>query len=389
MNNDTSRIDAVRKARSLVDLLSLVDEIKQDIDKNKSIVSNIIKSLSQEISFDTRDNKPVRVAKWVIPKVSAIKKHQDVLNALYQNAEELDAVVSKLKQAFSGTKAKEALSAVLRLREEVDDKLNDAFDALAEIAQKHLPLEFQNFSDLLERYLLNNVAVSSYDESSKLYYVALGDNSSISFSCYFGYYGLVDDTGFKHLDFYIVATAIVDKNGNMTKYINAFPEFNIPGSYPVGKEVTTEHSAMQRVDMLLAAHKVAIEHKQLAFPISNQRAQSIGVKTLKGVAEVAVSEDKLVVVLQAGISEKIKQDIVASVIARLRSIVGTTNKVSFKYNYGKVNGKIAIQFVMTNSNPPGLKHKQSVINLGKLEELAYILDLTEQQVNAVKFALMS
>jgi hypothetical protein len=390
-----SRLEKIRRVRSVSDLLDIIKEIKADFSSNEKVVNNIISSLSgdEEIVFDrpAQTRKSARVVKFVAPKQAELQKHLTVITSLYNNVTELDAAEAMIKQSFAGNrKAADALKAIKALREEIDDKVNDAFDALSEIAEKHLPEDVQDFGDKLERHLIKSIDPSTFGDMTKSYYVSLGDvKGEIQFATYLGLHDLKDTKGYTHESFYIVLTSVLNKAGVLQFYVNAFPEFKLPGSYPVGREVTNDNAMKMRVDMLMAHNNFKTEHEKLAFPVSDKRAKGLGVTSLKGVESVAVVDDEMVLSLMPNTTQKQQVDIASAVIARLRSVVGASQGISFKYRLGRANNKPALKFILTPNDERGRINTDIRINTSKLEEIKHALNLNDSQVKALRFALQS
>lgn len=386
------RIEKIRKTRSVVDLMAIVEEIQKESTNNSKIVSNLIESLSaDEIYFDERrPEKSVTRVKIKVPAKGVLEKHLSVLNKLHANIEELDAAEALLKTGFAGNrKATEAFKAVKELRQDIDNKLNDAFDALNSLAEKHLPTEIQDFSDKLERYLIKNIPHQSYGDMHKEFYVAPGKaKDEIDFSCYISLDDLKDSKGYVHRDFYFVLTGVIDKTGNMRLHLNTFPEYKLPGSYPLGKEVANENAMKMRASMLLAHNNFELEHKKLTFPVSETKAKNLGLDSIKGVNQVFIHDDEMVLIIDPTVKDNKVTDLAGSIIARLRGVIGQQS-VHFKYTLGKAKGKRALKFILTPNEERGQVNKDLRINSAKLSELTHALDLKPAQVEALKHALQS
>lgn len=389
----SKRLEQIKKARSLNDIMSVIDDIAFEFKNSQAVVGRLINSLSAEISFDTRGTRPrtkVIDKEFVAPKAAVLQKHVDVVNKLYANVLELDAAEAMVKQAFVGNKKQPgALKAIAELKASVDASINDAFDALQEIANKHLPTGMTKFVDDVTSYIIDSLDAKTYKDVFRQVYVTYDpeDKDLLHFSQYIGIEALKTTEGFTFDQYYIVVTGVVDKEGRMTYYINSFPDFKVPGKYPIGKEVANIDAAKKRVSLLLSHNDFAVTADKLPMPIDDERAKTSGLTTLKGVEKVTVLNDELVVTLDTSVAtEAATQKILLAVMARLNSIAGTARSSKiFTYKMSKVRGKRTIKFILVPNVDKSTRH----INLEKLDEAAEFLNLTDTQKKAMRFALQS
>lgn len=389
----SKRLEQIKKARSLNDVMSVIDDIAFELKNSQAIVGRLIGSLSAEISFDTRNTRPrtkVADTKFVAPKAAELQKHIDVVNKLYANVLELDAAEAMVKQAFAGNKKQPAaLKAIAELKASVDGSINDAFDALQEIANKHLPSNMTKFVDDLTSYIIDSLDAKTYKDIFRQVYVTYDpeDKTLLHFSQYIGVEALKTVTGFTFDQYYIVVTGVIDKEGRMTYYVNSFPDFKVPGKYPLGKETPTVDSAKKRVSLLLSHNDFAVTGDKLPMPIDDDRAKNSGLTSIKGVEKATVLNDELIVTLAPTVtSETTAQKILLDIMARLNAIAGTARSSKiFTYKLSKVKGKRTIKFILVPNVDKSTKH----LNLDKLDEAAHLLNLTDTQKKAMRFALQS
>lgn len=389
----SDRIERIKKARSLNDVLSVIDDIEFEFKNSQAIVNKLVTSLSAEISFDARGQRPrtkVPEKAFVAPKQADLKKHVDVVNRLYHNSLELDAAEALVKQAFAGNKKQPAaLKAIQELRESVNDTLNDAFDSLSEIAEKHLPTGMTKFVDDVVSYVLDILDPKSFKNMFRQVYVTYDheDHSILHFSQYLGIESLKTTSGFTFDQYYFVITGVITKAGVMTYYLNSFPDFKVPGKYPLGKEVATVNEAKKRISLLLAHNDFAVTGDKLPMPIDSNRAETTGITSIRGVESAKVVDDELIVTLTPTIkTENGVQKVVLDVMARLNAIVNSrTSSKIFTYKVSTVKGKRTVKFILVPNSDKSTKH----MNLEKLDEAALLLGLDDKQKKALRFALQS
>lgn len=387
----SKRLEKIKKARSLNDVLDVIQEISFEFKNSQAVVGRLIGSLSAEISFDARGKRPrakVIDEKFVAPKAAELQKHTAVIEKLYQNVVELDAAEAMVKQAFAGNKKMPAaLKAIRELKADVDNSINDAFDALQEIANKHLPSTMTKFVDGVTSYLLDALDTKTYKDIFRQVYVTFDpeDKDLLHFAEYIGLEGLKTSSGYAFDQYYVVVTGVINKQGVITYYVNSFPDFKVPGKYPLGKEVGTPEAAIKQVSLLLAHNDFAVTNDKLPMPIDDSQAKNTGLTTIKGIQKVSVVDDELIISLDASVTtDKAVNKIVMDVMARLNMILNSrASKNIFTYKVSTVKGKKTIKFILVPNTDKSTKN----MNLEKLEEVSELLNLSDQQKKALRFAL--
>jgi hypothetical protein len=386
----SKRIEKIKNARSINDVLDVVKEIAYEFKNSSAIVKKLVVSLSNELVFDYRERKPAKGSKieFIAPPVAELKKHVDVIDKLYDNLIELNAAEAKIKQAFAGNKKlPEALRALKELKQNVTDSVEDAFSALSGIADKHVPTRLNSLADVLTSHVIEVISSSNYKNIFPQLYVApdVKEKNLFHFCYYIGIENLKDQSGYIYEVYYIVITAVITTQGVMKLYVNGLPDFAAPGKYPLGAEVDTNPNAKKRVDFLLSHNHFVTEHERLALPVTNERAQTSGIKNIRGVTGVDVVEDEFIVYVDNTITTANVQKVITEVMANLNTLVSARKRDTvFKYATVKRKGKKAIVFILT----PGIAKKQNMSQT-QLTEVSELLGLSDKQVKALKFALQN
>jgi hypothetical protein len=389
----STRLDKLKKARSLNDVMAIVDDISEDIKQASGLISKLTSSLSAELVINTSKRPTAKVAPSKVrvsisPDIKELRKHNEVIDRLYNNAVELDSAESLVKQAFVGNKKqKAALAAIAALKEEVDTSLNDAFDSLDAIAQKHIPKKAQSLADSLTTHLINTLRSTSYKNIFRQTFVTVNKtNGWIEFSQYIGLERLKGKSGFIFDQYFFVLTSVVTKTGLMRSYLNSFPDFKVPGKYPLGKEVETTKDVYTHMRMLLAHNEFQVEHDKLPMPFEGDFAENTGMSSIRGVDSVKVNEDSLVVTLNSSVKTPAAiQRIVIEIQARLGSILGSGHGKAFTYSQKTSGGRKVLTFILINAK--GSKKRN--MNLAKLAEVSEVLGLNDAQQKALRFALQN
>lgn len=410
------RHSSIRKARSVNDLTSILQEISKEVKQSVLLVGDLVQVLastsgrnieeqdeikinkvqptpSQRIntkSTPTLSSLGVKLEKFVVPPLEKIKDSVGIVQNLYDNASELDAVEALLAQSFEGSKNQaSALLAVRALRDEVNTTINKALTSLSKIADKHVPSEMKVLITRLIGFVLDTVEPKSYSEITELVYVSTGKDQ-LWFSLYLCLHDLKDDKGFTYSEFYVVLTGVV-KGGNITYFLNTLPDFKVPGKYELGKEVPNEKAALQRIKFLLGANDILSDAERRPMPVTKEQLSGKGIAKIPYVSSADVKDDTIIVHLKPNIPPSKFNSIVTQIIPLLKSVVGITSrsKSIFKWKIVKsAGGRTSLQFILA----PDLRADDKAtlsMNLTKLRELQSALDLTPEELGAIKKALKS
>lgn len=391
-----TRIDKIKKARSLKELWSTITEIASEINSSKRVVNKLVQSLSADIDINHNGNQPrptpsgrpkIKV-EWKAPKITDIKENSEVANKLQDNIDDLTNAIALVKQSFTGKKQAEAIKAMEALRNEAVDQLAKAYQVLSDTALRHMPTKARDMLDSVISEVIDLIPNKSYTGLSEDVYLVPNPEEKGSFllCMYVSIRNIKNEAGFAYKEYHIVLTGVLSTSGEIEYFINAFPNFKSPGRYPLGKEVSSAKAAAQRIAILLAHHNFVLEHDRLPMPVDTKRVEHMGVTKIKGVVSAEVKNDELVVITAPGLGDRAKQNVIDSVLATLCAVIGyNTNKKIFTYKIGKVRGQDAVKFVLVPNVDKADKGMH--INVTKLDEVANMLDLSDKQVAALRFAL--
>jgi hypothetical protein len=384
----SKRLDKIKAARSINEILEVVSDIAYEFKNSSAVVSRIVSSLSASLVMDVRDTKPSKQVdtEFKAPKLADLKKHVDVVHKMYDNVLELDAAEAMIKQSFAGNKKlPAALAAIKDLKRDIDDSINDAFDALGAIAAKHVPTKLSKLVDSLTSHIIDVLPTKTYKNVFRQLYVIPDPTSSgiFHFCDYIGIEGLKNDQGFTYDQYYVVVTGVVQKNGVMTFHVNGLPDFKAPGRYPLGKEVLDIAAAKKHVNLLLDHNNFVTDFEKKPMPIDTERAAGAGFTNIKGVDSVKVVDDELLVILKPDATERQIKSLELDVRARLNSVVGARkNDTVFQSKLVRNGSRRALKFILV----PNVGRKMDV-SLQKLDEVSELMNLTDKQKAALRFAL--
>jgi hypothetical protein len=390
----SKRLDKIKSARSLGDVMDVVDEIGYDFKNSSAIVKRIISSLSAELVIDGRQksNQPkIKDIKFVAPNANELKKHVEVLHKLNDNVMELEAAEAMIKQSFAGNKkVPAALKAIKELKQDLDGLLNDAYAALHETGNKHIPTKLATLVDDIVSHLIDVLPVKKYSGITQSMLVVPDPTQAgiFHFCCYIGIENLQNSQGFMYRTYYVMVTGVVNSDGGMHVYLNSLPDFKVPGKYPIGKEISDISSARKRIDILLDHNNFVIDHEKQTLNMDTDRANTAGLPSIKGVASAKVADDELLVILDSGVSERQREKITTEIRARLSSILGLKkNNQLFQHKYVQRGSQRGIKFILIPNLEKIGDGKKVNLSLQHLHEVSDLLGLSEQQQAALRFAL--
>lgn len=401
------RADRIRKVRSLAELLEILKEIRVESESDSKTAQRLFKSLSTgpkdetiviqhapagKVSRISTRGKKVKidftgkVTNFKAPPSSSIEKHVTVLQSLYENAKELDAVEAMLRQQFTGVKAQQAaLAGVTALRTSVDASIQTALTALNRVATNHFPSEMEALRDELTEYLINNIPEDQYEDIGFLEYVSLGGKGEIVFSVYVEIDLLKNSGGYVFDEYFIILTGIVNSKGGIAYFVNALPDFKVPGKYPMGKQVSSLMEIQQRVSLLLAHNDVMTRFERAPLPFHDDKdAHSKGFTAITGVKGAKVADDALLLEVNTTASLTVQKKIAAETTLLLNQAMRRKKDASISWKKITQGGKTYLKFILyfkPGSAPTNL-------NLTKFNEMVHTLNLDDSTTRKLRYSLL-
>lgn len=390
----STRLEAITRSRSLNDIRDVLSAISCDVLSAARVVGRFKSISAEEIVMDSREEGKsqrarVKSTKFVPPKASELKKHSAILNKLHDNCKELEASLVFIKQAFSGNKKLPAVVAsITDLLNSANESLAETFKVMGDLAEKHLPSAVQAMLDNITGYLsttfLKNKLASDIGLET---YVIVDpkDAKAFQFCCYLGLTDLKDSSGYTFKEYYFVLTSKVTADGEYTFALNCFPDFKIPGSYPLGKEISTTQDAQKRLDFLVGHNNFRIVHEQQTLHEHKAGATAKNIAQLASVDNVSVKNDEIAVRLKPTVKTKAGIDkALTDIMALLNMLVKKSRTSRFVYRTIKSSDRVVFSFRLVGDDDK--KDTPASINVSKLNEVSEALGLTDAQVKALRFA---
>lgn len=374
-------LEKLRKARNINELTDVISQIASSIKKNSAAAKNlqtVLASVSEEelkIEHSPAKSGKIKISKFTMPSQGAIKKNSELVRSLYDNATQLETAEAMIKNSFNGQKgAKEALTALAKLKENVEQSIAEAFDALNDLAQKHQPKEIEKITNQLVQFIERNFEDASYKDISLEVYVTI-ENKAIQFCNYINIQGLKDTKGFVAEDYFVILTASIPVTGGDPELrLTSIHDFRPPGKYNPGRLVNGIKGVTNELQKLLAHDAVHSLLDQKPLAVDDEKSFT----NVKGVKDAYVEDDTLVCVVENNIKDL--NTVIVSVISLLRAVVGQKNKIRHKVK--KTAKSTKIEFMLTS----GIADKGG-LNLSKLDTLKDLLELDDSEMKQIRSAL--
>ncbi len=196
-SSSTTRIERLRRARSLNDVLSIGKEVGKDIVRAQNVFKLLgMESTSAGIKFNAAKMDksepgqkvskklptaaPVDMGKTLstfkAPPISQVLKHSEVIHALQDNLYELEAAQAMIRTTFNRVKSQgEALKSLGQLVKDARSQLDEAYKSLGYIGKKHLPKEMDALGEACRLFLIENLDRMHYTDLSTQVYVTAGE----------------------------------------------------------------------------------------------------------------------------------------------------------------------------------------------------------------------
>ena len=430
------RLEKVRKARSLNDVISIVQDIAKDVARHKKITAQVATAATknvetEELTVDHTATGPsklkrpggkktkikvgqrmagIKLEEFKAPPVKEILEHSSLLHELHENQHALEAAEAMIRQSFSrAAKQGVALKGLAALRKEVDNTLLDAMEMLQMIGSKHLPPVMANLSSALFDFILEHIRKDRYDDINQHIFVVMHETEDTAapvpktkgpskikvapefqFSAHFVIENLETMHGFRFPKYDLVITGIVDRGLKMRFFLNGLPDFKPPGKYPIGAEIADENDLYTRATMLLAHNDVVTQFDTKPMPLNTKSAKHHGFDKIKDVKKVSVVDDQLRITLQGAATKEKIHRVEVEVRSLLNAAVGNLKRkrsVILPKLVKNSSGENVLQFILVPDLPATPGKKEYDINVTKLNELKDLLDLPDDVVTQIKTAL--
>lgn len=333
--------------RSYADMLKILRILNTNIHEAKAKLSKLIgtstsaKVRGLTIGLDNTKNAPV-VDKNVIPDKSVIKQmsqYASVINSIFENLNSIKIAKHMAEREFCTMKSqKDYLASCDKLIKEAEDTLADASKQIAAVAKGHVPPRLMTMFKTLNVYIDSRLPAEMYTNKTKnVNAFPLTKNGKvetllITLMTRFSNLKLRPDASdklnnFAYKTFCVVLTAKINLiDGKTTYHITASPEFEIPGTYDVGKAIseTTVNGVFAQI---ISYYNFAMFNDRTPIP-QTQELKSL--TKLPNIKKLKIINDRITLLLNPNLSEAQKHDAMSAVFTMLKK--SFNNIVNFTVN---------------------------------------------------------
>lgn len=316
-----------------------------------------------------------------IKNLRQLKTNFDVVESLQDKLDILDTIQLQVDTLFKGVASKSNVASQLKtMRSNIEKKLNQSYDFLNKVGQKHEPELFGSITDDAIQALTGKLYASGNlaDHDVFVYLTTTDDakgKTTLVFSKYLALYGLKDDTGFVYEDYYIVFTATVTPTAEMSMSVTTLTKWLIPGKFKVGHEFNSVKNLVNNVETLLDMENFSHILESVQVPVGKGDLKL----TSTAISNVVVKGDVISISLKP---TKSLQAVVESVTTELLATLSTKTKMRVKYKVEKLaGGKAIIHYRLIA--PESDAAKQRLITSDKLQVLKDRLGFDDDDISAI------
>lgn len=402
------RMEKIRKARSLNDLMDVVQDIRGEATAGSKTTRNLFRATASIIDESKivvirgdGDYTPGRVSTkgkqkisfgeklkdFAAPSKVTVDKHVGVIEKLHGNARDLEAVEAMLRQQFSGIKnSKAALDAIVELKDSINESIYKAMESLNKMAEKHTPKQILALRDALEGHLIDTLPEDTYDNIGTLDFINTTENGETVFSSHIQIDNLKNSHGYMFDVYYIILTGVVNKAGAVAYFVNALPDEQVPGKYPLGKQISSGDELKHRVEFLLSHNDILTELERAPMHVAHDELSRRGFDKIVGLKGAKIANDALTVEFEKGLKPAVRTEAIKRIIALLNAAVSRKKTTEVAHKAFTKAGKEFVEFILY-IKPTGGKGTTH-INLERFNEIAEIFDLSDGQKTALRRSLI-
>jgi hypothetical protein len=427
-DRNSETIAKLTGARSVKELLSIIQGIEDGIDKIDKSTNKLLSSVSSTKSITislsnaareielgdiggrrTRQVKAPAVKtilqKFTVPDFSALTKNTETLAQLNQYITELEVAEQVLvgSSQLSDAKASQgALESIRALTEEARTTLHKQLTAMTKIARKTSPKQHTALTKYCVSVLEETLDKSHYtniDTKTFVYHDKSDPIRDVYYQTYIFVNNLTNLADEVYDHYAMVLTAVVNVNtGELRHYLTSMKDQRIPGSFTLGEEVASGQKLKTRIVDLLSVDDFFARGSRRTLPLTTQDLRKnvnlggaknigrLGGKALKNVLAVRVQNDEVYVRLAQGLSDAERKASLEDILVALRTVLKMTtttkNSISIQELRSRSKGVTWFRFYVTDSN----KSRYAMTNQ-KLKQLAEALDLSPEQMSSIRQSL--
>lgn len=355
--------------RSLTEVDRYLESVKENLTNLESIIRQYQAQFAKAEKASTefvinREGKPgspakrpgggkaIGLDKVVVPKLDALRKNFTVVEEISDQVDMLETLFNSVSVNFQGVRgANDTLKNIKAMRKAAQAKMQAALNFLNTVGVKYIPTEFKQMVEATIGYVSPNLV---FEKHETFIYAYETKDEHLAFSVYIKLYGLEDDEGMQHPQFYIVFTCVLKPtSGAQNKvdafyYVTAMSEFSPPGKYLLGKSIEDPAKASAALGIMLELENVStaigiLPHNLDATDLKKNKF-SVG----SMVAKINVDPNTITFEMLKSVSQEAARKAAATLYTEMKGILGRIKKARLKAKIYTDAGRQVIQFTLTN-----------------------------------------
>lgn len=439
MKKTSKNVEKLQNARSLSELLSVVDVIKASIAKIGKSTNGLLKGLSStstinislssaeevelsdikrrakrtyketelsDIKKSTTTHKKAPTSLKTVLDKSTIKtpsktqlaKNSTALEEITSAIEDLQIALRVLttKQFAKMDDSKAAVALIKGLIDQAKTLKDTHLNAISVIARDFTPTDHKKAVKALRKLIKSEINEETYTAIQVKSFILNPAPDTIYYQTFMLLRNLTNEDGFAYEAYSYVLTGSFDiGSGELTHFMTTLKDPKVPGTFPIGKEVPDVRALSTQIKAYNVIDNLISTQGRLKFNKSGRDVRTgplgaskdidtynIGGKTVAG---IRIQNKQLYIRLKRGLSDRQKKDLVLRLVPIIKAIfIPKARKTSLSWKEIKGKNSGANFLVFTLSRNEDTKSREFIHKVSRLaRELGLSPKLARETIQAV------
>lgn len=411
VDTDSKLMRKIKSVRSLKDISNILKQINRSVQESEENAQALLDSVSKKsksvkisISSKTRDladldtgkgskrSKPIsnKILNFKPPKLADLVKDSETLGLFAQQIAEIEATkLMLLGDSFAN------LPNTARLLKEVEKSLKEAKAArdkqlkAMSLSVNNKPKEVRSFTGLVVKHVTSTVSEEDYSDLVQKSFVLHPNKDQIWYQTYIFLNDLVAADEFIYDNYIFVCTSVVDlSNGDFKNFLTSVKGQKIPGTFDIGKELSSPSSAKRHVNMLLSADDVHVTKslrkslKGTRFSTTKALRNTQIMKASEHVVNVRIARSQIFFKLAEGVDRTEINEAVDDLKSAMNILYNNSLKGSSSLKHKVVRGSMTDNvLIVFNLVPSKTKSEKTLL---EVEQAAKQLGMDSETTRKLK-----
>jgi hypothetical protein len=361
-SDKSKNIKNIKGARSLNELLSIIDLIEgnvQDLDKRTDkILSSLSKKtnsitisissgtereagdLNLEISDKSLKNKkgPGKKVKnknpntyrtvldksFKTPNTKDLVKNSAAIQELNDNISELE-VSLRVLQSKDFAKLDENSGATVHIKTvllKAKDLRDKQLKAMSRISKDYTPSQHTKILTLARKTLITELDEENYSSLRVKTYILTPSTDIIYFQSFIVVNDLSNEDGYVYENYsYVLTSVFQSKDGELRHHLTTLKDPKTPGGFPIGKEIENPSSLKMKLRMLNILDSLIFKKNKIALRKTTEQLKNNNLtKVSKYIKNIRVKGTNLFVAVEESLTKTQKVELVNKLFPVIRTI---------------------------------------------------------------------